>query len=113
MRIYYHDESDAHPTAAHDSTGEYLGLDELKRIGVLGYTGQDIEQVDAIATERGYVARDEVRPSIDLLERCDMAHLVRVDGWRAHTCLPACLPACADQRHKRRPWRLLRVKDKE
>lgn len=60
MRIYYHDESDAHPTATHDSTGEYLGLDELKHIGVLGYTGQSIEQVDGIAQERGYVARDEV-----------------------------------------------------
>ena len=71
MRIYYHDESDAHPTATHDSTGEYLGLDELKRIGVLGYTGQGIEQVDAIAQERGYVARDEVCAAVHPSRRAE------------------------------------------
>lgn len=106
MRVYYHDESDAHPTAAHDSTGEYLGLDELRRIGVLGYTGQGIEQVDAIAHERGYVARDEVRPS--------PPH-PGSGGWMAcsHMSRSGGLSLRADQRHKGRPRRRLRVKDKE
>ncbi|KAL7009923.1 1,2-dihydroxy-3-keto-5-methylthiopentene dioxygenase [Cystobasidiomycetes sp. EMM_F5] len=60
MKVYYHDESSEHPTATHDSTGEYLSLDDLAHIGVLGFTGQDLSQVDAIAEQRGYVARDEI-----------------------------------------------------
>ena len=60
MRAYYHDESDEHPTAPHDSTGEYIDLNALKEVGVLAFVNQDLESVDAIALERGYVARDEV-----------------------------------------------------
>ena len=68
MKVWYHDESDEHCTAAHNSTGEFLTLEELKKVGVLGYVGQSMEQVDAIAKERGYVARDEVRLD-DMLHR--------------------------------------------
>ena len=60
MKVYYHDETEAHPTAAHDTTGEHLQVQDLKRIGVLGYVGLSMEDVDKIAADRGYVARDEV-----------------------------------------------------
>ncbi|TBU37466.1 Acireductone dioxygenase [Dichomitus squalens] len=63
MRAYYHDESNEHPTARHDSTGEYLDLNALKEVGVLAFVNQSLENVDAIALERGYVARDEIRVS--------------------------------------------------
>lgn len=61
MKVWLHDESDEHPTATHDSTHEYIDVKELQRVGVLGFVGQSMQQVDAIAEERGYVARDEVR----------------------------------------------------
>ncbi len=61
MRAYYHDESDADPTARHDSTGEFLDIEALKQVGVLAFVNQSPDTVDAIAKERGYVARDEVR----------------------------------------------------
>lgn len=61
MRAYYHDESDEHPTARHDSTGEYLDVEALKQVGVLAFVNQSLDTVDAIAKQRGYVARDEVR----------------------------------------------------
>ncbi|KAM5539327.1 hypothetical protein V8D89_007018 [Ganoderma adspersum] len=60
MRAYYHDESDEHPTARHDSTGEYLDVEALKQVGVLAFVNQNADTVDAIAKERGYVARDEI-----------------------------------------------------
>lgn len=69
MKVYYHDESDEHPTATHDSTHEYLSLDQLGEIGVLGFPGQSMDQVDGIANERGYVARDEVRDVFEKLHR--------------------------------------------
>ena len=61
MRAYYHDESNEHPTARHDSTGEYLDVEALKQVGVLAFVNQNPDTVDAIAKQRGYVARDEVR----------------------------------------------------
>lgn len=61
MKVYYHDESDAHPTAAHDSTGEYLEVTDLERVGVLGLVGQSMDQINKLAKDRGYSARDEVR----------------------------------------------------
>lgn len=73
MKVYYHDESDEHPTADHDSTKEYLDLDALKAIHVLGFVNQCMEDVDKLAEERGYVARDEVgwlSPSPLLLLLC-------------------------------------------
>nr|VWO96374.1 Elongator complex protein 3 (EC [Ganoderma boninense] len=60
MRAYYHDESDEHPTAPHDSTGEYLDVEALKQVGVLAFLNQNPDTVDAIAKERGYVSRDEI-----------------------------------------------------
>jgi len=60
MKVYYHDESEAHPTADHDSTHEYLDLEALKAIHVLGFVNQSMEEVDKLAEERGYVARDEI-----------------------------------------------------
>lgn len=63
MKFWYHDESDEHPTASHDGTGEYLTLQDLNQVGVLGYEQQSMAQVDEIAKERGYVARDEVGTS--------------------------------------------------
>lgn len=61
MKVWLHDESSEHPTAAHDSTHEYLDVARLAEVGVLGFVGQSMQEVDAIASERGYVARDEVR----------------------------------------------------
>lgn len=63
MKVWLHDESSEHPTATHDSTHEYLPVSALGEVGVLGYVGQSMEQVDAIAEKRGYVARDEVGDS--------------------------------------------------
>ena len=60
MKVWIHDESDAHPTAPHDS-GEHLSLEELAKVGVLGFINQSLDDVNKIADERGYVARDEVR----------------------------------------------------
>lgn len=60
MKVWLHDESDAHPTAPHDSTNEPVSLDELKTIGVLGFVNQSLDDVNKIASDRGYVARDEV-----------------------------------------------------
>lgn len=59
MKVWLHDESDAHPTAPHDS-GEHLSLEELAKVGVLGFVNQSLDDVNKIASERGYVARDEV-----------------------------------------------------
>ena len=69
MKVWLHDESDEHPTATHDSTHEYIDVKELQRVGVLGFVGQSMQQVDAIAEERGYVARDEVRSPLPQ-DRC-------------------------------------------
>lgn len=66
MKVWIHDESDAHPTAPHDS-GEHLSLEELSKVGVLGFVNQSLDDVNRIANERGYVARDEVRYILCLL----------------------------------------------
>jgi 1,2-dihydroxy-3-keto-5-methylthiopentene dioxygenase len=79
MKVYYHDESNEHPTAAHDTTGEYLGLEDLKQIGVLGFSGFNLDQVNAIAKERGYVARDEVHISASFCAPVPWSERFRLD----------------------------------
>lgn len=61
MRAYYHDNLDSQDKREDHDSGEELPLSKLKDIGVLAYHFDDMEDVNAIAKERHYVARDEIQ----------------------------------------------------
>jgi 1,2-dihydroxy-3-keto-5-methylthiopentene dioxygenase len=59
MKAYYHDESAEDQRAPHDS-GRIVTTEELNALGVLSYHFDDMQGVERLAKERGYVNRDVV-----------------------------------------------------
>lgn len=59
MKAYYHDNSSEDQREDHFGGGE-ISAEDLKKIGVLAYNFTDIADVDALAEQRGYVARDTI-----------------------------------------------------
>lgn len=57
MRVYIHDQLPGDQRDPHDS-GNSVDETELDRLGVLYYHFDDIESVDKLAKDRGYVNRD-------------------------------------------------------
>ncbi|KFY36252.1 hypothetical protein V494_05180 [Pseudogymnoascus sp. VKM F-4513 (FW-928)] len=62
MRAYWYDNLPGDQREPHDS-GREVSLDQLSRVGVLYYNYSDIEQVDALASERSYKNRDVITVS--------------------------------------------------
>ncbi|OBT38947.1 hypothetical protein VE00_10895 [Pseudogymnoascus sp. WSF 3629] len=65
MRAYWYDNLPGDQRELHDS-GRSVSLDQLSRIGVLYFRYPDLDQVDALASERSYKNRDviTVSPSV-------------------------------------------------
>lgn len=59
MRVYIHDQKEGDQRDPHDS-GQAVSLEDLDKLGVLYYHHDDMESVDKIAEERGYVNRDVI-----------------------------------------------------
>ncbi|GJN88907.1 hypothetical protein Rhopal_001878-T1 [Rhodotorula paludigena] len=62
MKAYIFDDLEGDQRLPHDS-GEQVSVEQLKSIGVLPYPGISLDQVEAIAKERGYKNRDEINVS--------------------------------------------------
>ncbi|KFZ23408.1 hypothetical protein V502_02098 [Pseudogymnoascus sp. VKM F-4520 (FW-2644)] len=62
MRAYWYDNLPGDQREPHDS-GREVSLDQLSRVGVLYYSYSNLEQVDALASERSYKNRDVITVS--------------------------------------------------
>ncbi|GAA5916968.1 hypothetical protein JCM8208_003226 [Rhodotorula glutinis] len=62
MKAYIYDDIEGDQRLPHDS-GEEVTFDQLKAIGALPYPGIELDQVEAIAKDRGYKNRDEINVS--------------------------------------------------
>ncbi|KFY02352.1 hypothetical protein V490_00543 [Pseudogymnoascus sp. VKM F-3557] len=62
MKAYWYDNLPGDQREPHDS-GREVSIDQLSRVGVLYYRYPDLEQVDALATERSYKNRDVITVS--------------------------------------------------
>ncbi|VVT49905.1 uncharacterized protein SAPINGB_P002502 [Magnusiomyces paraingens] len=60
MKIYYHDDDNTTDKQLPHETSETVSVEELKKLGVLAYHYDNLEDVDKLASERSYVSRDEV-----------------------------------------------------
>ncbi|GAA6047102.1 hypothetical protein JCM3770_004198 [Rhodotorula araucariae] len=62
MKAYIYDDIEGDQRLPHDS-GEQVTTEQLQAIGVLPFPGIELDQVEAIAKERGYKNRDEINVS--------------------------------------------------
>lgn len=66
MRAYYHDGSSEDQRAPHD-TGRDVSTEDLKALGVLAFHFDDLDGVEKLAKDRGYVNRDVVNITPDAM----------------------------------------------